>query len=49
MRIHRVLAAALLAVPLAAAPVAAHAAPDPDLHIDAVTMNKTAVTEQLFS
>ncbi|HWD78158.1 MAG TPA: hypothetical protein VG497_04740 [Kribbella sp.] len=47
MRTSRVLAAALLAVPLAvplaAAPLAANAAPDPDLHITSVTLNKTGV------
>jgi hypothetical protein len=38
-----VLAAALLAVPLAAVPVTAHADPDPDLHITSVTLNRTSV------
>ncbi|GAA1108905.1 hypothetical protein GCM10009630_02310 [Kribbella jejuensis] len=43
MRTNRVLAAALLAIPLIAAPVAANASPDPDLHITSVTLNKTGV------
>lgn len=43
MRISRVLAALLLAVPVAAVPVAAHASTDPDLKITSVTLNKTSV------